>query len=42
MHIASTAYDTGHNESKSKEEKNKKIGSKKNAHRGQGVRYRSW
>ena len=29
-------------ETKSKEEKNKKNGSKKKAHRGQSVRYRSW
>jgi len=31
-----------YNETKSKEEKNKKNGSKKKAHRGQNVRYRSW
>jgi len=31
-----------YDETKSKEEKNKKNGSKKNAHRGQSVRYRSW
>ena len=29
-------------ETKSKEEKNKKKGSQKKAHRGQSVRYRSW
>ena len=31
-----------YDKTKSKEEKNKKNGSKKNAHRGQSVRYRSW
>jgi len=31
-----------HDETKSKEEKNKKNGSKDKAHRGQSVRYRSW
>ena len=36
--FSSYSYD----ETKSKEEKNKKNGSKKNAHCGQSVRYRSW
>ena len=31
-----------YDETKSKEERNKKNGSKKKAHRGQSVRYRSW
>jgi len=31
-----------YDETKSKEEKNKKNGSQKKAHRGQSVRYRSW
>jgi len=31
-----------YNETKSKEELDKKNGNKKNAHRGQSVRYRSW
>ena len=33
---------SNYDETKSKEEKNKKNGSKKKAHRGQSVRYRSW
>jgi len=33
---------TNYDETKSKEEKNKKNGSKKKAHRGHSVRYRSW
>jgi len=33
---------SNYDETKSKEEKNKKNGSKKNAHLGQSVRYRSW
>jgi len=33
---------SNYHEKKSKEEKNKKNGSKKNAHYGQSVRYRSW
>jgi len=33
---------TNYDETKSKEEKIKKNGSKKKAHRGQSVRYRSW
>ena len=33
---------SNYDETKSKEEKNKKNGSKKKAHGGQSVRYRSW
>jgi len=33
---------SNYDETKSKKEKNKKNGSKKKAHRGQSVRYRSW
>ena len=33
---------SNYDETKSKEEKNKKNGSKKKAHRGPSVRYRSW
>ena len=33
---------SNYDETKSKEQKNKKNGSKKKAHRGQSVRYRSW
>ena len=33
---------SNYDETKSKEEKNKKNGSKKKAHRGKSVRYRSW
>jgi len=33
---------SNYDETKSKEKKNKKNGSKKKAHRGQSVRYRSW
>jgi len=33
---------SNYDETKSKEENNKKNGSKKKAHRGQSVRYRSW
>ena len=33
---------SNYDETKSKEEKNNKNGSKKKAHRGQSVRYRSW
>ena len=33
---------SNYDETKSKEEKNTKNGSKKKAHRGQSVRYRSW
>jgi len=33
---------SNYDETKSKEEKNKKNGSKKKAHRGQSVRYRAW
>jgi len=33
---------SNYDETKSKEEKNKKNGSEKKAHRGQSVRYRSW
>jgi len=33
---------SNYDETKSKEEKNKKNGSKKKAHRGQSLRYRSW
>ena len=33
---------SNYDEMKSKEEKNKKNGCKKKAHRGQSVRYRSW
>jgi len=33
---------SNYDETKSKEEKNKKSGSKKKAHRGQSVQYRSW
>jgi len=33
---------SNYDETKSKEEKNRKNGSKKRAHRGQSVRYKSW
>jgi len=33
---------SNYDETKAKEEKNQKKGSKKKAHRGQSVRYRSW
>jgi len=39
---AGKKFSFNYDETKSKEEKNQKNGSKKKAHRGQSVRYRSW
>jgi len=40
--LSGKKFFSNYDETKSKEEKNKKNGSKKKAHRGQNVRYRSW
>jgi len=40
--LSGKEFFSNYDETKSKEEKNEKNGSKKKAHRGQSVRYRSW